>query len=186
MERSWLWVLISQLDGGDIRVGWANYQVIYLVVQFFACPFLYFINLVRVTLQIIQSVSWSLDVDFPSPFKEMLGALSFFSFDFLSFECLFQSSNQMTSVYIYSAAPLLVAAMLVSVHAIRGGFSADASSQSTASLTFRLMLLTYLVLPPCTLKQVRRDISSALSCKYDVIRSQLVSCLVLSSKLWIV
>jgi len=33
--------------------------------------------------QIVQSVSWNLDVTFPAPFSYMIDALGFFSFDFL-------------------------------------------------------------------------------------------------------
>jgi hypothetical protein len=63
--------VLRQVDSGALRVVWANYQI-------------------------VQSVSWSLDVSFPVPFTQMLSLLSVFSFDFLSLECIFEDSNHFT------------------------------------------------------------------------------------------
>jgi hypothetical protein len=107
----------------------------------------------------VQSVSWSIDVTFPSPFSEMMSVLSFFSFDFLSLECLFKKSNHFLSVYLWSSVPLCLAAMLVVVHFTRRAFwpSTDQMVTSTRNenLATRLLLLGYLVLPSVSLKQLQ-------------------------------
>jgi len=130
LTRSWLWGVFRELDSGDIRVAWANYQI-------------------------IQSASWSLDVEYPSPFKETLSALSIFSFDFLSLECMFHDSNHFVSVYLWSTTPIVLAVLLFISHAIEGRCSFGASNPTTSTLTYRLLLLCYLVLPPVSLKQLQ-------------------------------
>jgi hypothetical protein len=96
--------------------------------------------------QIVQSVTWSIDVNFPSPFTEMMSALSIFSFDFLSLECLFKNSNHLLSVYLWSATPVAIAVLLVVAHFIQRG------SGGAAKLANRLLLLGFLALPPVALK----------------------------------
>jgi len=128
VERSWVCGLLRQVDSGDLRVAWANYQI-------------------------IQSVAWNLDLQWPSPFKEMLTYLSFFSFDLFSLECFFEHSDYFLTVYIWSTAPLIFAALLVLGHKLRSTFSRTVGESET--LTFRLLLLCYLVLPPVTLKQLQ-------------------------------
>jgi hypothetical protein len=104
-------------------------------------------------------VTWSIEVDFPSPFAELTRLLSFFSFDFLSLECVFQHSNHFLSVYLWSVAPLCVAALLVILHMVQRVLApardASAVSSRKAALANRLLLLGYLVLPPVTLKQLQ-------------------------------
>ena len=68
------------------------------------------------TRQIIHSVSWSIDVEFPSPFKEMLNVLSISSFDFFGPECLVHDPNHFVTVYMWSAIPMAVALLLVVFH----------------------------------------------------------------------
>jgi len=127
-----VWGLLRQLDSGDLRVAWANYQI-------------------------IQSSSWNLDLEYPSPFKEMLNVLSIFSLDFLSLDCLFENSDHLLSVYVWSAVPIILAALIVLVHVAEGAFSWKVGNPcpKTATLTYRLLLLCYLVLPPVTFKQLQ-------------------------------
>jgi hypothetical protein len=94
-----------------------------------------------------------LDVSFPSPFKEMLSLLSFFSFDFLSLECIFEDSNHFTSVYLWSLTPIALALLLVAAHAVSSRF--PGSTATRAVLVNRLLLLGYLVLPSVSLKQLQ-------------------------------
>jgi len=117
------------VDSGALRVAWANYQI-------------------------IQSASRNIDVSFPSPFKEMMSAISIFSFDFLSLECFFENSNHFLSVYLYSAAPIILVGVLVLIHYMGVSYSSMVGSAipTTATLTYRLLLLGYLVLPPVSLK----------------------------------
>ena len=46
-------------------------------------------------ISLLQKKRWNLDVSFPSPFEDMLRGLSFFSFDFLNYECFMDDSNYM-------------------------------------------------------------------------------------------
>jgi len=116
------------VDSGALRVAWANYQI-------------------------IQSAARNIDVAFPSPFKEMMSALSIFSFDFLSLDCFFENSDHFLSVYIWSAAPVVLVGVLVLIHYIGVTYSSVSGSEASQStLTYRLLLLGYLVLPPVSLK----------------------------------
>jgi hypothetical protein len=87
-------------------------------------------------------------VEFPSPFTEMMSALSVFSFDFLSFECFFPNSDYFLSVYLWATIPVALAIALVFVHAVRlatrGGNAAEVAN--------RLLLLGFLSLPVVSLK----------------------------------
>jgi hypothetical protein len=91
---------MKQVDSGALRVAWANYQVgawYSTSTSFTLCLSLLISNPSK--QQIVQSVSWSLDVKFPSPFKQMLSLLSLFSFDFLSLECLFEVKQMHPPAY---------------------------------------------------------------------------------------
>jgi hypothetical protein len=115
--------------------------------------------------KIVQSVSWSLDVKFPSPFKETLSLFTLFSFDFLALECIFTNLNHFTSVYLWSAVPVVLAVGVVSVHLIRANTD---GRTSTSTVTYQLLLLGYLVLPSVSLKQLQ-----ALDCVQVAGRSYL-------------
>lgn len=54
---------MGQIDYGMLKVSWATYQIVSLV-------------------------AWNLSVQFPPPFSNMLGILSFLQVDFLSFDCI--------------------------------------------------------------------------------------------------
>jgi hypothetical protein len=115
--------------------------------------------------KIIHSVTWSLDVTFPAPFRQMLSALSIFSLDFIALECVSDSVNPFTSVYLWSAAPVVLA-MLIALHhlvncRLRGNLQRSSNNITTITnnnnnnLTYRLLLLGYLVLPTVTEKQLQ-------------------------------
>jgi hypothetical protein len=128
LARSRVVGVMRQIDSGALRVAWANYQI-------------------------VQSVTWSIDISFPSPFDTMLGWLSIFSFDFLSFDCIVSKSNHFTSVYLWSSLPVCFALVLVLVHNVRSRI--PGSNVTTSDLTYRLLLLCYLVLPTISLKQLQ-------------------------------
>jgi hypothetical protein len=130
MKRLGFLRVLKQVDGGNMRVAWSNYQI-------------------------VQSATWSIDVVFPSPFKEMMSVFSVFSFDFLSLECFFTNSNQFLSVYLWSATPLLLAVVLVVAHVTRLNRRSDVDALSWSSLANQILLLGYLVLPPVSLKQLQ-------------------------------
>lgn len=72
------------------------------------------------TLQIVQSVPWTLNVVFPEPFGGFLGALSLFALDFLSLDCAVSApAARLSLVFAWAAAPLAVAAALGLAYAAR-------------------------------------------------------------------
>jgi len=117
-------------------------------------------------MQIIQSVTWNLDVRFPEPFLTMVNALSIFSFDFLSLECVRNDSNHFTSVLLWSITPIVVALFGLVVYVARDFAASKASgrpfsewrgteehSRHVREHTYWFLLLTYVVLPPVSRKQ---------------------------------
>jgi hypothetical protein len=84
----------------------------------------------------------------------MMNILSLFSFDFLSVECMFENPEYFTSIYLWSVLPLCLAVALVVAHVARS-LSSPGNTATTATLTYRLLLLGYLFLPPVTLKQLQ-------------------------------
>jgi len=137
---SWLGML-RRIDSGLMRVVWSNYQI-------------------------VHSVTWSLDVEFPSPFKEMLSALSFFSFDFISLDCIVGNSDYFVTVYIWSVLPFLVALCIFVCYCINVAVviyqSDDTESDEDFNVrvnelkvkfAYYVLLLTYIVLPTVSLKQ---------------------------------
>ena len=143
-----LWVIrvMLQVDGGALRVLYN-------------------------TFQIVQSVSWTIDVPFPYPFSALIDIMSIFSFEFLSMDCLFKESNHFTSVQLWSVTPLMLAAAIFLAFygrllwALRpspakksqsppqdqGEQVVDAAAvrhQISTEHIFLGLLLTYLVVPP--------------------------------------
>ena len=65
------------------------------------------------TFQIVSSIPFSSNVEFPEPFATWLQGLSFMSFDFLSSDCVFLNQSYAEKVYILCFLPLILAALLV-------------------------------------------------------------------------
>jgi hypothetical protein len=121
-----------------------------------------------VTFQIVMSTSWNLDIKYPSPFNELLGALSVLSLDFLALEC-FQgnvANRYFTTVYLWSSIPLVCSGLILLVMFIRLGelkyrvreLLLRNSSEAAYILNQHMwifLLLTYLVLPPVAMKQLQ-------------------------------
>jgi hypothetical protein len=84
----------------------------------------------------------------------MMGALSFFSFGFVSFDCMFTESNPMTSVYIWSCLPVVVGLMLVCAHLGALVLARDAAPDAS-TLAYRLLVMGYMLLPVVSLKQLQ-------------------------------
>lgn len=140
VQKTPLWGVLKQVDNGALRVAWSNYQI-------------------------VQSVTWNIDVSFPSPFQDFLSMLSFFSFDFVSLDCFFDSTSHLVGVLLWAFAPIVVALFLVVFHVGRSLYSSDSWARPTtgknkpedtngtsSSLSYQLMLLGYLVVPPVSLK----------------------------------
>ena len=73
VETSLLVGTLREIDSGTFRVVWSTYQI-------------------------VQSATWSLDVQFPEPFSTLAASLSVFSLDFLALECFFGKTNHLDSV----------------------------------------------------------------------------------------
>ena len=97
----------------------------------------------------MASVSWSLEVNLPGSFPSFLNLLSVFSLN-LSLEC-YTSQSFFEGVYLSAAAPFALAVLVcVSFFVSKwAGKDADGEVQKLAS---RLLLLSYMVLPPTVLK----------------------------------
>lgn len=127
------------------------------------------------TFQIVQSVSYSIEVVFPSPFQDMLQSLSLFSVDVGGSSCW--GLDLYDSVYLASTVPLFLGAIITLVLCGRlpAARNDDSRRKIQAQHSWLLLLLSFLVLPPVSLVQLR-----ALDCihlepspglTYSVIRS---------------
>ena len=137
-ERWWLVGMFRQIDSGTFRVLWSSYQI-------------------------IQSCSWNLDVEFPPLFSSLINLLSVFSFDFLALECLQKNSNHFTSVALWSVIPAIMGLTIVLVYFARKYYYKKEHLDD--SLLYQqhawyFLMLTYLVLPPVSRKQLQ-----ALDCE---------------------
>jgi len=140
VQDSSAYKLISNIERGSIKVVW-------------------------VTAQIIVSISWNLDITFPSPFKEMLGLFSIFSLDFLALECVSDGVEQryFTTVILWCVIPIIMLAMIGGVGVVRwmrvsrnSDEAGDVVKIVNQHVTLSL-LLTYLVLPPVANKQLQGE-----------------------------
>ena len=138
-RRWWLVGITEHLDSGTFRVVWSTYQI-------------------------VQSIAWNLNIKFPSPFSDFLSALSVFSFDFLSIECVSDRANQFVSVLLWSGVPIVLAFFNMVIYAVRRTRTVaiyDGSAQNfdlwkeniNQQHMYLFLMLTYLVLPPVSRKQ---------------------------------
>jgi len=170
-ERTWLGNLMKHIDSGPGRVLWTNYQI-------------------------IQSVSWSLDVSLPWPFSKMVGGMSFISFDFLTLKCF--ESNYLLSVILWSIFPILVVIINFFVYTVRisrlhglsvwNSFKSSLNHKEISMSRKRqsidilrqhmslFILWSYLVVPPVTRKQLEALDCVEVSNKLYVRTETQVSC----------
>lgn len=104
-------------------------------------------------------MSWGLEVDMPGPFLSFLSVLSIFSLE-LSLEC-YTGQDFYQSAYLSATAPFAFA-LLVCLFT----FAAKLANGKVQNLASRLLLLSYVVLPPTLLKlfQVKRAFSLIICC----------------------
>jgi hypothetical protein len=112
------------------------------------------------TYQIIQGVTYSMDIDYPSPFSDMINGLGFLSFNFAGFDCAGYSAYD--KVIIVSAAPLGFGVLIVLFGLIRIVIiklrkkienRVKIIGQILSQHVWALLLLSYLVLPPIMMMQ---------------------------------
>jgi hypothetical protein len=65
------------------------------------------VKVVLVTAQIVTSIAWNVNIEFPSPFSHMLQVFSICSLDFLNLDCL--AGNYLYSIIIWSFIPMVLA-----------------------------------------------------------------------------
>jgi hypothetical protein len=138
-RRWWLVGVTEHLDSGTFRVVWSTYQI-------------------------VQSIVWNLNIKFPSPFSDLLKALSLFSFDFLSLECVSDKANQFVSVLLWSIVPIVLVFFNLMIYAGRWIHMVTFHGEKSMGLDhlkeklsrqhiYLFLMLTYLVLPPVSRKQ---------------------------------
>jgi len=139
MKESAAYKLLSSFDRGSLKVVW-------------------------VTSQIIVSISWNLDISFPSPFSELLGLFSIFSLDFLALECMNDDVQQryFTTVVLWCVLPILMFLAIVAVGYLRVKVNEKDESFDRTSVVNQhvslALLLTYVVLPPVANKQLQGEV----------------------------
>lgn len=108
--------IVRQLDTGELRILWG-------------------------TSQIIHSVSWNTGAAFPYPFSVLLTVFSFFSFEFTSLDCWFDSDRTYNSVYIWASLPVLSSAIISLIFYLLPRIYHD-------HRTFASLVMVYVLLPP--------------------------------------
>jgi len=134
----WIVGMFSNIDSGCFKVLFSSYQI-------------------------IQSVSFTMEVVFPWPFSGLLNFLSFISFDISTLDCLSFGGEERVynTVYAYSLAPIIIALLIIIVGAIRVFLLLPVTRRTevVSQHSYALLLLSYLVMPPVTTKQFQ-----ALNC----------------------
>jgi len=116
------------------------------------------IKVVFTTYQIIQGVTYSMDVEYPEPFAGLLNGLGFFSLDFAGFDCA--GYDAYDKVIIISMIPIGVGVFIVMIGFIRAGILwKQGEWKSVWSIlpqhVWALLVLSYLVLPPVMMAQLQ-------------------------------
>ena len=108
------------------------------------------------TFQIVRTITWSIDVELPSPFRETLEAIAFVSFDIIRLECFGMKAGAATSVTLSTLFPILIAVLSGAVYFVRDyrpGWSPSRHLKLVREHAYFLLLLSYLVVPPVTHQQ---------------------------------
>jgi hypothetical protein len=71
------------------------------------------------TTQIVSSVQWNLNVEFPSPFSKLLEILSFLQLDFLTLDCVSGKNSYFAKVYVTQFFPIFLALVIALLGALR-------------------------------------------------------------------
>ena len=112
--------------------------------------------------QILDSISYSIGVPFPGPSRKFFSALSVVSIDFISFDCIFGSSNPYMGVYIWSSGVIVVSLINGVVYLARHlrikldfRWNGEEHKRLVREHTFAFLFLTYLLVPPITRMQLQ-------------------------------
>ena len=101
------------------------------------------------TYQIIQSISITTNVAFPSPFADLLGSMAVLSLDTSALECSAWGGVYST-VYLLTALPLILAALiaLLGIGRVYLSSSVERRAVIVSQHSWMIILLSYLVVPP--------------------------------------
>ena len=118
------------------------------------------LSLVFYRYQIVQSVTWNIDVELPIIFTRLLSVFSFFSFDFLSIECVQRESNQFTKVLWWALGPIVLSflnlfallARMAKTKLLPPAIASEKRSALKATHGTYWLVFSYLVVPPVSLK----------------------------------
>ena len=131
-------------------------------------------------------MTWNLDVVYPYPFSSLLSLLSVFSFDFLSSACMFESSNLLSEVYLWSAVPLALSGCILFSYRIQSCLDGASFDNLRSRYTYYVLLMSYLTLPSVCLKQFQVCILSNFSTLNTFLRKHEYQSFLHVLKLWIV
>ena len=125
IENSWVAGIARQVDSGSVRT-------------------------MIITYQIVASVSVTLGVTFPAPFPLFLEALSIFSFDWISAECL--TGSYYTFVLFWSIGPIFLSLLVLLVFTLRACLASDRAARKIIKREhlYVFIAITFLVLPTVT------------------------------------
>jgi hypothetical protein len=121
-------------------------------------------------------------VQFPTPFSAMLQSLTIFSMEFLALECLNTSSNMnvyYVTVILWCVLPICAALVIIVIGLIRRAKSSVLGSRESGLVVkmiydqhiWFLLLLSYLVLPPVSNKQLQAFDCITISTNQKYLRS---------------
>lgn len=113
-------------------------------------------KVIWVTLQIILSIGWSLDVEYPEPFNSWLVMPQFMQLNFLSMDCL-DNSDFHTTVYVQSAFPVILVIGVWTSYFVGAlvdcEMTPEKRKESFAHHMQVFLLITYLTLPAVSTTQ---------------------------------
>jgi len=107
------------------------------------------LKVIWVTLQIIMSVGWNLDMTFPPPFSSFLGQMSFMELSFINADCN-EGSNFHNRVYLNSLFPALMVVGVWVAFFIRMKLAKEDAKRIKELFTFHCylaLMVTYCFLP---------------------------------------
>lgn len=136
--------VLEHLDKGMLKVCWSTYQI-------------------------VGTIAWNLSIRFPPPFNYLLTLLNFLQLDFLSLDCVSGHNSFFNRVYVVSLTPIAIALFNLLVYACRAvavqrriakhrrsGKKPDHMALGAQAIrvdsqhAFAFLVLTYMVLPPCS------------------------------------
>ena len=106
------------------------------------------------TYQIVQSVSWSIDIVLPEPFASLIKLMSLVSLDFISPDCFFNERSKFRTVFLWTFIPFILANLNFVAYLLRSivGSKCECTTKEKQQQRYRqhmhvFLMGSYLVLP---------------------------------------